>query len=61
MFDSRQFHIFGLLHRVQIMHSNVMSLRFMNVVFTRIDFAIQKGLAAQLVACLPSFPFFLVK
>jgi len=44
-----------LLHRVQkVMHSNVMSPRFMNVVFMRIGFAIQKGLAAQLVARLPS-------
>jgi len=31
-----------------------MSPRFMNVVFTRIGFAIQKGLAAQPVAHLPS-------
>jgi len=44
-----------LLYRVQkVMHSNVMSPRSMNVVFTRIGFAIQKGLAAQLVARLPS-------
>jgi hypothetical protein len=43
-----------LLHRVQrVMHSNIMSPRSMNVVFTRIGFAIQKGLAAQLVARLP--------
>ena len=36
-----------LLHRVQeVMHSNVTSPRSMNVVFTRISFAIQKGLAA---------------
>jgi len=35
-----------LLHRVQkVMHNNVMSPRSMNVVFTRIDFVIQKGLA----------------
>jgi len=47
--------VVDLLHRVQkVMHSNVMSPRSMNVVFTRIDFAIQKGLAAQLVARLPS-------
>ena len=45
----------GLLHKVQkVMHSNVMSPRSMNIVFTRIGFAIQKGLAAQLVARLPS-------
>jgi len=44
-----------LLHRVQkVMHSNVMSPRSMNVVFTRIGFAIQKGLAAQFVVRLPS-------
>ncbi|AES73310.1 hypothetical protein MTR_3g101880 [Medicago truncatula] len=44
-----------LLHRVQrIMHDNVMTHRFMNVVFTKIDFVIQKDLAVQLVACLPS-------
>jgi len=44
-----------LLHRVQkVLHSNVMSPRSMNVVFTRIDFAIRKGLVAQLVARLPS-------
>jgi len=44
-----------LLHRVQkVMHSNVMSPRSMNVVFTRIGCAIQKVLAAQLVVCLPS-------
>ena len=43
-----------LLHRVQrVMHSNVMSPRSVNVVFTRIGFAIQKGLVAQLGACLP--------
>jgi len=36
-----------LLHRVQkVVHSNVMTPRSMNVVFTRIGFAIQKGLAA---------------
>jgi hypothetical protein len=45
----------NLLHRVQrVMHSNVMSPRSMNVVFPRIGFSIQKGLAAQLVARLPS-------
>jgi len=44
-----------LLHRVQkVMHSNVMSPRSMNVVFTRIGFVIQKGLAAQLVTRLHS-------
>ena len=44
-----------LLHRVQkVMHSNVMSSRSMNVVFTMIGFAIQKGLAAQFVVHLPS-------
>jgi len=44
-----------LLHRVQkVMHNNVMSPRSVNVVFTRIGFAIQKGLAAQLIVRLPS-------
>ena len=43
-----------LLHRVQkVMHNNVMPPRSMNVVFTRIGFAIQKGLAAHVVR-LPS-------
>jgi len=47
--------VVGLLHRVQkVMHRNVMSPRSMNVVFMRIGFAIQKGLAVQLVARLPS-------
>jgi len=47
--------VVDLLHRVQkVMHNNVMSPRSMNVVFTRIGFAIQKGLAAQLVARLTS-------
>jgi hypothetical protein len=36
------------------MHSNVVSPRSQDVVFKRINFAIQKGLAAQLVARLPS-------
>jgi hypothetical protein len=35
------------------MHNNVMSPMSMNVVFQRLGFAIQKGLAAQLVACVP--------
>jgi hypothetical protein len=35
------------------MHSNIMSHRFLNVVFRMINFAIQKSLAAQLVVCLP--------
>ncbi|GJS48324.1 hypothetical protein Tco_0598445 [Tanacetum coccineum] len=44
-----------LLNRVQrVMHSNVMTPRSTYVVFKRIGFAIQKGLAAQLVARLPS-------
>jgi hypothetical protein len=34
--------------------SNVVSSRFLDVVFKRIGFAIQKGLAAQLVARLSS-------
>ncbi|GJU74313.1 hypothetical protein Tco_1265718 [Tanacetum coccineum] len=44
-----------LLSRVQrVMHSNVMTPRSTDVVFKRIGFAIQKGLAAQLVTRLPS-------
>ncbi|GJV24693.1 retrovirus-related pol polyprotein from transposon TNT 1-94 [Tanacetum coccineum] len=44
-----------LLNRVQqVMHSNVMTPRSTNIIFKGISFAIQKGLAAQLVACLPS-------
>jgi hypothetical protein len=44
----------SLLQRVQkVMNSNVVSPRAKNVIFTRIGFAIQKGLAAQLVARLP--------
>jgi len=54
-FDFLAPEVVDLLHRVQkVMHSNVMSPRSMNVVFTRIDFTIQKGLAAQLVTRLPS-------
>ncbi|MFS8020455.1 hypothetical protein Hanom_Chr16g01415761 [Helianthus anomalus] len=44
-----------LLSRVQrVMHSNVIIPRSMNVVFKRLSFAIQKGVAAQLVARLPT-------
>ena len=44
-----------LLNRVQrVMHSNVVTPRSTIVVFKRISFAIQNGLAAQLVARLPS-------
>ncbi|GJX69127.1 hypothetical protein Tco_0304854 [Tanacetum coccineum] len=44
-----------LLNRVQrVMNSNVMTPRSTNVVFHRINFAIQKGLAAQLVTRLSS-------
>nr|GFA95879.1 putative exostosin-like protein [Tanacetum cinerariifolium] len=44
-----------LLSRVQrVMHNNVMTPRSTNVVFKHIGFVIQKGLAAQLVARLPS-------
>ena len=54
-FDFLSSDVVDLLHRVQkVMHSNVMSPRSMNVVFTRIDFAIQKGLVAHLVARLPT-------
>ena len=48
-----------LLYRVQkVIHNNVMSLRSMNIVFTRIDFAIQEGLTAQL---LPAYLLFKCK
>ncbi|KAJ0770727.1 putative reverse transcriptase domain, exostosin [Helianthus annuus] len=44
-----------LLSRVQrVMHSNVMTPRSMDVVFKRLSFAIQKGVAAQLIARLPT-------
>jgi hypothetical protein len=46
-----------ILKRVQrvIHHSNVVSPRSqVDVVFKRIDFAIQKGIAAQLIICLLS-------
>ncbi|GKF75170.1 hypothetical protein Tco_0224614, partial [Tanacetum coccineum] len=44
-----------LLNRVQrVMNSNVMTPRSTYVVFRKISFAIQKGLAAQLVARLTS-------
>jgi hypothetical protein len=43
-----------IFKRVQrVMHSNVVSPRSLDIVFKRIGFAIQKWLAAQLVACLP--------
>jgi hypothetical protein len=60
IFISFAFDIFGfltlevvnLLKKIQTtMHSNIVSPRSMNVVFQRLDFAIRKGLAAQLVAC----------
>jgi hypothetical protein len=35
------------------MHSNIVAPKFMNVIFQRLRFVIQKGLAAQLVARLP--------
>jgi hypothetical protein len=44
----------SLLQRVQkVMNNNVVSPRAMNVVFKRIDFAIQKWLAAHLIGRLP--------
>nr|GEY72894.1 putative reverse transcriptase domain-containing protein [Tanacetum cinerariifolium] len=44
-----------LLSRVQrVMHSNVMTPRFTDVVFKRIGFAIQKRLTAQVVVRFPS-------
>ena len=44
-----------LLNRVQrVMHSNVMTPRSIDVVFKRISFVIQKGVAAQLFTRLPA-------
>ncbi|KAL6574097.1 hypothetical protein OROHE_001639 [Orobanche hederae] len=44
-----------LLKRIQrVMHSNVMTPTSLDVVFKKIGFVIQKGLAVQLVARLPS-------
>jgi hypothetical protein len=45
----------NILKRVRrVLHSNVVSPRSLDIVFKRIGFAIQKGLAAQLVVRLPS-------
>nr|GEY90101.1 hypothetical protein [Tanacetum cinerariifolium]GEY99059.1 hypothetical protein [Tanacetum cinerariifolium] len=47
--------VVDLLRRVQrVMHNNVMTPRFTDVVFIRIAFTIQKGLAKPLVACFSS-------
>ncbi|KAJ0552955.1 putative exostosin [Helianthus annuus] len=47
--------VVDLLSRVQrVMHSNIMTPRSMDVVFKRLSFAIKKGVAVQLVACLLS-------
>jgi hypothetical protein len=35
------------------MHSNIVAPKSMNIVFQKLGFAIQKGLAAQLVVRLP--------
>jgi len=44
-----------ILKRVhRVVHNNVMSLRFMNIVFKRIDFANQKGSGAQPLPDCPS-------
>ncbi|GJU97912.1 hypothetical protein Tco_1327183 [Tanacetum coccineum] len=51
-----------LLSRIQwVMHNNFMTPRSADVIFKRIGFAIQKGLAAQLVARLPSTTIYKVK
>jgi hypothetical protein len=45
----------NMLIKVQrVMHSNVMSHRSLDIVFKRIDFAIQKRLTVQFVIYLPS-------
>jgi len=47
--------VVDLLHRGQrVMHNNVITHRSIHVVFTGINFAIQKGLAVQRVASLSS-------
>ncbi|KAK2413080.1 hypothetical protein QL285_035827 [Trifolium repens] len=47
-------YVVNLLKIVQrVMHSNVVSPKCMNVIFQRLGFAIQKGLAEQLVVRLP--------
>jgi hypothetical protein len=47
--------VLDILKRVRrVMHSNVVSHRSLDVVFKRVGFAIQKGLAAQLVVYLLS-------
>jgi hypothetical protein len=47
--------VVNILKRVQrVMHINVVFPRSLYIVFKRIDFAIQKELAAQLVIRLPS-------
>jgi hypothetical protein len=47
--------IADILKRVQrVMHNNVVMPKSMDVVFCRLRFDIQKGLAAQLITC-PSF------
>jgi hypothetical protein len=44
----------NMLKRVQrVMHSNVVSPKYLDIVFKMIDISIQKGLAAQFVARLP--------
>jgi uncharacterized membrane protein YadS len=44
----------NLLKRIQkVLHSNIMSPKSMNVVFQRLSFVVQKGLAAQLAFHLP--------
>jgi hypothetical protein len=56
-FDTSDFlapKVIELLKRVQkVMHSNIVSDRYLNVIFRMIDFAIQKGSMAQLVVRLP--------
>jgi hypothetical protein len=45
--------VVSVLQRVQkIMNNNIKFSRAMNIIFKRIDSAIQKGLTAQLVVCL---------
>ena len=48
IFDLLTLAVADLLHKVQRAMHNVMSHRSINIVFTRIDFSIEKDLAPQL-------------
>jgi len=53
IFDFLAPEVVDLLHKIQRdMYNNVTSHRSMNVVFTKINFTVEKGLAAQIVVYL---------